>query len=321
MEYDRQPAFGGFIGTGRAMQAIYDTIENAATSKASVFITGASGTGKDIAAQALHKCSPREEKPFIALNCAAIPRDLVESELFGHVKGAFTGAIETRGGAAARADGGTLFLDEICDMPIGMQGKLLRFLQDGHYTRVGGNKAEHSDVRVVCATNKDPRAEIAAGRFREDLYYRLHVIPLVMPPLRSRGYDLVELAEVFLRRYSDYEQKNFTGYHDQALKCLHQHSWPGNVRELENVIHQVVVLHQGPLVMPEMLPRYLKEPRADTTIQADKKIVPLWEIEKQVIEQAIYRCDGNIAQAAALLEISPSTIYRKKAGWDGGMSF
>ncbi len=312
--------FGGFIGTSRAMQSIYAVLESAAPSAASIFITGASGTGKDIAAQALHKCSPREHKSFIPLNCAAIPRELMESELFGHMKGAFTGAVETREGAVARAHDGTLFLDEICDMPMEMQGKLLRFLQDGRFTKVGGNKIEKSNVRIVCATNKDPAQEIAQGRFREDLFYRLHVIPIEMPLLKDRGHDIIELAEIFLHRYTALEHKRFTGFDPAALSILQKHDWPGNVRELENLIHQVTVLHNGPLVSAAMLPLYLaREKPLITDAPTKTGIRPLWEIEKQVIENAISRCNGNVARAAALLEISPSTIYRKKAGWVEGI--
>ena len=319
MDYISLTSFGGFIGTSRAMQSVYDIIENAAPSMASVFITGASGTGKDIAAQALHKCSPRADKPFIALNCAAIPRDLMESELFGHVKGAFTGAIETREGAAARADGGTLFLDEICDMPMEMQGKLLRFLQDGRFTKVGGNKAERSNVRIVCATNKDPAAAIETGTFREDLYYRLHVVPLSMPPLKDRDGDLIELAEVFLQRAGAHEGKIFSGFDAAAMLVLQTHHWPGNVRELENLIRQIFVLHGGPVVTQAILPSYLMHNRPAAAEPKQMTIRPLWEIEKQVIEHAISCCNGNIVRAAALLEISPSTIYRKKGEWEGGV--
>jgi two-component system repressor protein LuxO len=309
----------GFIGTSRAMQSVYNIIESAAPSMASVFITGASGTGKDLAAQALHDISPRAGKPFIALNCAAIPRDLVESELFGHVKGAFTGASETRDGAITRAQGGTLFLDEICDMPMEMQSKMLRFLQNGQYTRVGGNKIEQSTVRIVCATNKDPAREIARAKFREDLFYRLHVIPIVMPDLCARGQDMIELAHVFLHRFAGLEDKQFEGFDPQALDLLAAHDWPGHVRELENVIRQVTVLNEGGTVTRTMLPLYLMQRRARRFTNDDQAppaaIRPLREIEKQVIESAITRCEGNIARAAAMLEISPSTIYRKKAEW------
>lgn len=320
MDFMTQTGFGAFIGTSPAMQSIYTIIESAASSRAGVFITGASGTGKDVAAQALHKCSPRARHPFIALNCAAIPRDLLESELFGHVKGAYTGATETRDGAATRAHSGTLFLDEICDMPMEMQGKLLRFLQDGHFTKIGGNKLEHSDVRIVCATNKDPHQQIALGRFREDLYYRLHVIPLHMPPLRLRGHDITELAEVFLHRQSMQEKKNFTAFDPGALARLRHYDWPGNVRELINLIHQAVVLHTGPLLCEDMLPAHIREPAPLSEVDTPLFLKPLHIIEKQVIEQAINRCDGNIIRAAALLEISPSTIYRKKAEWEGAVN-
>ncbi len=315
----RTPQPRGFVGTSRAMQSVYSIIESAAPSMASVFITGASGTGKDLAARALHITSPRADKPFITLNCATIPYDLVESELFGHVKGAFTGADETRDGAVARAQGGTLFLDEVCDMPMEMQSKMLRFLQNGQYTRVGDNKVEQSTVRIVCATNKDPAREIARAKFREDLFYRLHVIPVVMPDLCVRGQDIIVLAHVFLRRFAALENKQFEGFDPQALDLLAAHDWPGHVRELENVIRQITILYQGGRVTCMMLPPYLVQKYAQRNTNNDNTpqppVRPLREIEKQVIESAISRCGGNIAQAAAMLEISPSTIYRKKAEW------
>ncbi len=187
-------SFAGFIGASMPMQAVYRIIESAAPSKATVFITGESGTGKEVCAEAIHQCNPRREQPFIALNCAAIPHDLMESEIFGHVKGSFTGAQGDRKGAASLADGGTLFLDEICEMDLDLQSKLLRFIQTGTLQRVGSGKLETVDVRFVCATNRDPLLEVKAGRFREDLYYRLHVIPLSLPPLRERGEDILLLA-------------------------------------------------------------------------------------------------------------------------------
>jgi DNA-binding NtrC family response regulator len=190
--------FEGFVGSSRPMRAVYRAIENIAQSKATVFITGESGTGKELCAEAIHRRSPRSERPFIAINCGAIPKDLIETELFGHVKGAFTGAISDRAGAASLADGGTLFLDEICEMDIALQTKLLRFLQTGALQRVGGQKTETVDVRVICATNRNPAEEVREGRFREDLYYRLNVIPIHLPPLREREDDATLIAKVFL---------------------------------------------------------------------------------------------------------------------------
>ncbi|WP_421262410.1 sigma-54-dependent transcriptional regulator [Aeromonas jandaei] len=327
--FERQ-SFFGFIGASMAMQAVYRIIESAAPSKATVFITGESGTGKEVCAEAIHQCSPRREQPFIALNCAAIPHDLMESEIFGHVKGSFTGAQGDRKGAASLADGGTLFLDEICEMDLDLQSKLLRFIQTGTLQRVGSGKLETVDVRFICATNRDPLLEVKAGRFREDLYYRLHVIPLYLPPLRERGEDILLLARSLLQNYAKEENKRFRDFDAAAARVLLDYPWPGNVRELQNVVRNIVVLNDKELVSPDILPPPLNGVRAlavattadqqpaatATTPAVGGPIRPLWLVEKEVIEQAIASCDGNIPKAAALLEISPSTIYRKKQGWE-----
>ncbi len=386
-------SFGGFIGTSRVMQDLYAQIENAALSHAPVFITGESGTGKEVCAEAIHKHSKRSEKPFVPINCAAIPKDLIESELFGHVKGAFTGAVSDRDGAAKLADGGTLFLDEIGETDPGMQSKLLRFLQNYSFQRVGGNKLETTDARIVCATNRNPMLDIQTGRFREDLFYRLHVIPIHMPPLRERGDDIVDIAQAFLWRYSREEDKRFRGFTEEAEQLMKQHNWPGNIRELQNFVRQIVVMHNRDIVTPDMLPAHIRNGNTyygqavsgqdyslNATLQPEPQrsgngtgyagngtefttgtfpgnngnfacggrangasstgaqfppdrfrsqekgfapktnqledIKPLWMAEKEIIEQAIEICNGNIPRAAALLEISPSTIYRKKLAWE-----
>ncbi len=249
--------FLGFIGASPTMQAVYRTIESVAASRANVFITGESGTGKELAAEAVHRASLRRAKPFIALNCGAIPRDLLESEIFGHVKGAFTGATENRLGAAKLADGGTLFLDEIGEMPLEMQVKLLRFTQTGTFQPVGSSRPEKVDVRIVSATNRDPWAEVEAGRFREDLYYRLYVVPLEMPPLRARGEDVLLIARHFLTLFAKEEGKQFRGFTAEAQAALLAYSWPGNVRQLQNVVRNIVVLHDGLAVERAMLPAML----------------------------------------------------------------
>ncbi len=323
-------SFAGFIGASMAMQAVYRIIESAAPSKATVFITGESGTGKEVCAEAIHQCSPRRGQSFIALNCAAIPHDLMESEIFGHVKGSFTGAQGDRKGAASLADGGTLFLDEICEMDLDLQSKLLRFIQTGTLQRVGSGKVESVDVRFVCATNRDPLVEVKAGRFREDLYYRLHVIPLSLPPLRERGEDILLLARDLLLRYAKEEHKRFKDFDADTVRILLDYPWPGNVRELQNVVRNIVVLNDRELVSKDILPPPLNGGRAlavPAAVEATHEILaepvqtalpvrPLWLVEKEAIEQAIASCDGNIPKAAALLEISPSTIYRKKQGWE-----
>ena len=235
----------GFIGKSPAMLSVYKTIEAVAGSAIPVFITGDSGTGKEVCATTLHNTGPRRKKPFIALNCAAIPKDLLESELFGHIKGAFSGATGDRMGAARSADGGTLFLDEICEMDISLQSKLLRFLQTGSVQPVGSDRVMPVDVRIVCATNRNPALEVAEGRFREDLFYRLHVVPLQLPPLRDRNADIVEIAQSFLLSYSADEGKDFKGFSAEAEDLLMRHSWPGNIRELQNVVRSAIVLNSG----------------------------------------------------------------------------
>ncbi len=328
--------FHGFVGASIPMQAVYRIIESAAPSRATVFITGESGTGKELCADAVHRESPRREQAFVALNCAAIPRDLMESEIFGHVKGAFTGAAGRRDGAATRADGGTLFLDEICEMDMDLQSKLLRFIQTGRFQRVGDSKEEQVDIRIVCATNREPLGEVRAGRFREDLYYRLNVIPIQLPPLRERGDDILAIAIDMLHRMVDEEGKKFRGLSAAVADALRGYLWPGNVRELENVIRNIVVLNDGEQVSYDMLPVQLQQAlerpvdeagedsgrlaRQASTAPAEPIAVsgirPLWLEEKDIIERAIEACAGNIPKAAALLDISASTIYRKRAAWD-----
>ena len=333
VDMHRRDHFHGFVGASLSMQTVYHIIDSAAPSKATVFITGESGTGKEVCAQAIHHASPRHEKPFVALNCAAIPRDLMESEIFGHVKGAFTGAVTAREGAAARADGGTLFLDEICEMDMDLQSKLLRFIQTSSFQKVGSNTLKSVDVRFVCATNRAPMEEVKAGRFREDLYYRLHVIPIDLPPLRQREDDVILIARHLLEIYTREESKRFERFTPETETILRIFDWPGNVRQLQNVIRNIVVLNDQDVVIPAMLPPPLNEistpaaqmaqgeaeagiPSVTVGITDAASIQPLWQIEKQVIEQTIEHCDGNIPRAAALLEISPSTIYRKRQQWE-----
>ncbi len=322
-----------FIGSSLPMQAVYRIIESAASSKATVFVTGESGTGKELTAEAVHSRSPRHAQPLVAINCGAIPGELMESEIFGHVKGAFTGAVSNRDGAATRADKGTLFLDEICEMPMPLQTKLLRFIQTGRFQKVGGGADESVDVRFVCATNRDPWKEVMAGRFREDLYYRLHVIPVLLPPLRDRDSDVLDIADHVLARICNEEGKTFSGFDESARQALQQYDWPGNVRELENTLRNVVVLNDGERVSITMLPEKIAAAintspnqqrrmmrRATDTGQrpveaASGPIEPLRLVERRVIEAAIAQMDGNIPKAAEALDVSPSTLYRKLAAW------
>ena len=321
--------FHGFVGASPSMQAVYRTIESVAASRATVFVSGESGTGKELAAEALHKASPRAGRPFVALNCGAIPRALLESELFGHVKGAFTGATENRPGAARAADGGTLFLDEIGEMPAEMQVKLLRFVQTGVVTPLGGTTPEKVDVRLVCATHRDILAEVQAGRFREDLYYRIYVVPIELPPLRLRGEDVLLIARHLLDLYAREEGKAFTGFDPPAEAAIRAYPWPGNVRQLQNVLRNAVVLHDGALVTRQMLPALLlHEAAADTPPMVQRpsmealtaRIEPLAVSEKRLILQALEHTGQDVPRAAALLEINPSTIYRKLTAWKRALS-
>ncbi|MEL6227937.1 MAG: sigma-54 dependent transcriptional regulator, partial [Pseudomonadota bacterium] len=272
-ETDTSP-MSGFVGSSAQMMQIYRMIRSIGKSTATVFITGESGTGKEIAAHAIHAQSNRQSGPFIPINCGAIPRDLLESEVFGHLKGSFTGAISDKIGAAAAADGGTLFLDEICEMDLALQTKLLRFLQTSMIQPVGAVEPRKIDVRIVCATNRDPAAEVQAGRFREDLFYRLHVVPINMPPLRDRGDDVIEIADMLLRRFSKEENKSFRRLSIDATDALRGYPWPGNVRQLENTLRNAVVLNDGIEVTLEMMPSIVvtSPPPANALVEPSARI-------------------------------------------------
>ncbi|WOJ97783.1 sigma-54 dependent transcriptional regulator [Congregibacter brevis] len=332
----QRKSYANFIGASNAMQTVYQTIDSLAPSDATGFIVGESGTGKELAAEAIHAHSPRSGKEFVAINCGAIPGELMESELFGHVKGAFTGASAAREGAASIANGGTLFLDEICEMDLELQKKLLRFIQTGTFRKVGSNTLETVDVRFVCATNRDPLVEVREGRFREDLFYRLHVVPLRLPPLRERDRDILLIARHFLDIYANQSSKNFTSFSAAAEEQMLRYVWPGNVRQLQNVVQQAVVLNQGEQIEIDMLALDVHQglvddaEREDNTSPKDKAstteseqddlakrraIKPLWMVEKRAIEAAVTACDGNINRAAGLLEVAPSTLYRKRQAW------
>ncbi|PMJ89863.1 sigma-54 dependent transcriptional regulator [Vibrio sp. 10N.261.55.A7] len=354
-KFDRN-RFHGFLGGCLPMQAVYKTIDSVAPTTASVFINGESGTGKEVCAEAIHKESQRKKMPFIAINCGAIPKDLMESEVFGHVKGAFTGASGDRKGAASLADGGTLFLDELCEMDLEMQKKLLRFLQTGTFTPLGATKEQKVNVRILCATNRDPLLEVEEGRFREDLYYRVHVVPIEMPPLRERGGDIAVLANHFLKLYAKEDGKKFSGINKDAENLLKQYQWPGNVRQLQNIIRNIVVLNNETKLAVEHLPAQILNQKTKASSKASPTaslqtlqpspaqeallapslaepalandtqlpetpanptaIRPMWQIERETIQNAINYCDGNVLNAAVLLELSPSTVYRKKQAWE-----
>jgi two-component system, repressor protein LuxO len=330
-----EPAsFGGFVGRSLPMQAVYRVIEAAARSDASVFITGESGTGKELAAEALHAKSERRDREFVPLNCGAIPKDLLESTLFGHVRGAFTGATADQEGAATRADGGTLFLDELAEMDPLLQTKLLRFIQSGTYQRVGDSRTRKANIRFVAATNRNPEDATRTGHLREDLFYRLHVVPIQLPPLRERGDDILLIANKFLADYAKLEGKGLRRFAVTVEAKLLAYEWPGNVRQLQNVIRNLVVLHDGDEVTVEMLPPFPRAagagaasparppeqrpeapPDPDGGVGTREEIRPLAEIERAYIERALAVCEGNLQMAARKLGISPSTIYRKREGW------
>lgn len=316
-----------FIGTSTAMRRVQDKIRSVAGSMATVFITGESGTGKELCALAIHAGSPRSNGPFIALNCGAIPQDLLESEVFGHMKGSFTGAISDKPGAAAAADGGTLFLDEICEMAPALQTKLLRFLQTSTVQPVGATRPRKVNVRIVCATNRDPAEAVRRGEFREDLYYRLFVVPVHMPPLRERGDDVIEIAEVALERFAKEEGRRFDGFDQPVLDLFRRLEWPGNVRQLLNAIRNIVVLNEGGRVTMEMLPDSLDRdgpllaassgPALGRAGVLDGLVGrTMADIERLVIEETIARNDGSVTKAARILDLSPSTLYRKLESWN-----
>jgi two-component system repressor protein LuxO len=314
--------FGGFVSESAAMRAICGQIRRMAPSRAPVFIPGERGVGKEVAAEAVHAHAGGDGRPFVAINCSAIPKELMESEIFGHVRGAFTGATEDRAGAAELADGGTLFLDEIAEMELSLQAKLLRFAQSGGLRRVGGSKLKQVDVRFLCATNRDPFAEVEAGRFRADLFYRLHVLPIHLPPLRERREDILPLARLFLDRFAGEEGRGFQRFESQAENLLVAYAWPGNIRQLQNVIRRAVVLHDGEAVAASMLPETLVATTVtlaasgNLTVQAHPdKIAPFHEEERRIIENALAVFGGNVPRAAAALEISPATVYRKVKAW------
>jgi len=304
-------------------------IENVADSNAAVFITGESGTGKEVTAQAIHKVGQRRDGPFIALNCAALPDNLIESEIFGHVKGAFTGAQEARKGAASQANGGTLFLDEICEMDISLQAKLLRFLQTGQIKRVGSDWSEDVDVRIICATNRNPMVEVSEKRFREDLFYRLDVLSIELPPLSHRGKDVILLGESFLKTYAVEEGKQFKSISPETQDMMLNYHWPGNIRELQNTIRKATVVHDGVELESHMISLNSSpsiEEGSDYKLiglaQSEKVITPneslktpMATIERDIIEAVISSCNGSIPKASKILQLSPSTIYRKREAW------
>ncbi len=295
--------FGSLIGNSPVMQSLFTTIRKVAGSDAAVLVMGESGTGKELVAHTIHAESARGGRPFVAINCGAIPDNLLESELFGYEKGAFTGAITQRRGRIEFAEGGTLFLDEVGELPLALQVKLLRFLQDRTIERVGGHESIHVDVRVMAATNKDLSEAIAGGTFRDDLYYRLHVITVLVPPLRERGPDVMLLAQAFLDRTTAEEKKPVKGFAPDAWDALRAHHWPGNIRELENRVKRAVIMAEGRLVSPADLE--LSSPTQQTpSLRAAKE-----ETEREMVLAALMKHNGNVTRAAAELGLSRQALH------------
>jgi transcriptional regulator with GAF, ATPase, and Fis domain len=323
----------GIIGNSPVLREVYKILEKVAPTDSTVLVTGESGTGKELLVRALHKNSRRREKPFVPINCGAIPKELLESELFGHEKGAFTHAIRSRPGRFELADGGTIFLDEIGDMDLSLQVKILRALQEKEIERVGGTATKKVDVRVVAATNRDLEVEVAAGRFREDLFYRLNVIPLHLPPLRERGEDILVLAEYFLRGFCVEKDRPLMQVAPKAKAMLVGYSWPGNVRELENFMERLSILCEGQQVQPEDLPEKIQRNAGMPEQEAARQIIlsagftwpelkdmrekGLWlkefldEIEERLLTEALKEAGGVKNQAAELLGIKRTTLIEK----------
>jgi two-component system response regulator HydG len=300
--------FDSIVGSSPAMQEVFNVVEQVAPTKASVLIMGESGTGKELIAQAIHENSPRAHAPFVKLHCASLAETILESELFGHEKGSFTGAMGRREGRFKQADGGTLFLDEIGEVSPSIQIKLLRFLQERTFERVGGNETLKVDVRIIAATNRDLANEVAAGKFRGDLYYRLNVVNIDMPPLRARPSDILPLATHFLNRFAKENGKQVEGFADDAIERITAYRWPGNVRELENIIERSVVLCDGPTLTAKHLPAGVG------AVQRGTIRIPgstMEEIERHVILATLEACGGRTAQAAQMLDISVRKIQYK----------
>ncbi|HZI80246.1 MAG TPA: sigma-54 dependent transcriptional regulator [Vicinamibacterales bacterium] len=308
-----QGAFGQMVGASSQMRKVYQTIEQAAPTSASVLIWGESGTGKELVAQTIHQLSPRSQLPFVPINCAAIPETLLESEIFGHEKGAFTGAFDRREGCFELADRGTLFLDEIAEMTPATQVKLLRVLQERKFRRLGGRQEQAVDVRVIAATNAVPADAVKSGKLREDLYYRLNVFAIELPPLRRRKEDLPLLIQSFLAEFNARNRKAVSALDPAAMKALEQYNWPGNVRELRNVIERAVILCSGQFIEPKHLPPLVAAPTADT-VKPALSITPgttVEEAENRLILMTLEHTRDNKTRAAEILGISLKTLHNK----------
>ena len=317
-KYARSGNFQNLIGQSPRMRQVYDAIEHVSRTDVTVFVTGESGTGKGLAAQAIHELSERRAGRFVGLHCASIPRDLLESELFGHERGAVPGADARHVGCAEQADGGTLFLDEICAVDPQLQSKMLRFLETRRFQRIGGSESVAVNARIIASTNRDAMEEIRQGRLREDLFYRLNVVPVEMPPLRDRRGDIPLLVAAFLDRFAAKYGKYFYDCAPEAMDALSRYGWPGNVRELENVVERVVVLNNSSQVTGRMLPPNVlhgasaaREGDPSEMSPGPDVILPFTEVEKREIARALRICGWNVAKAAEKLDLGQATLYRK----------
>lgn len=311
-EVSRRDRLDNIIGPSPPMQEIFALIKRLSSSHANILVTGESGTGKELVARALHAKSPRKHQPFIAVNCAAIPENLLESEILGYARGAHSTANVDRQGLFVEANGGTLFLDEIAELPLSLQPKLLRVLQDGEVRPLGSNRAVRVDVRVMAATNRDLERRLREGLFREDLYYRLNVIQIQLPPLRGRPEDILPLADHFLARSAERSRKTVRGWRESAKQLLLGHGWPGNVRELENVVERAVALAESDLIGPEDLPQTIQERKSqDRLATAVAQGFTLDQLEREYIERVLELEGGNKTRAAQRLGLDRKTLYRK----------
>ena len=314
---ERDSGFGAFVGTGKRMKEVYELLLDVAASDASAILTGESGTGKELAARAIHDRSARARGPFVAVNAAAIPETLIESELFGHEKGAFTGAVTSRPGCFELAHRGTLLLDEIAEMPVALQPKLLRVLEDGRVRRVGGRQEFAFDVRVIAATNRDPREAVQKGLLREDLYYRLNVFTVTLPPLRDRKEDIPLLVQHFLGEFNSKHKAAVVALRPEAFDLLRQCSWPGNVRELRNVMERAVILAKGEWIEISHLPPYLRHPEPESKIVLPTGTTAA-ETEKELILRTLEQTGQNKAEAARRLGLDVKTIRNKLKSYGMG---
>lgn len=306
-----QQNFHGILSRAPQMQPVFQIIQSAAKTEVTVLVRGESGTGKELVARAIHTLSSRCQQPFVAINCAALSLNLLESELFGHVRGAFSGAIKDHAGLFNQAEKGTLFLDEVAELPLDLQAKLLRVIQERSYTPVGGTHSYTANVRIVAATHRGLREEVKRGRFREDLMYRLRVVPIFIPPLRERREDINLLLAHFIELHNQKGFRQIETIDPEAMRILLDYQWPGNIRELQNVLEYAFVVGRGEVLRLSELPPEFREPLI-VVKKTEYAVMPVVETEKQAIEQALKQCQGKINQAAKLLGMSRATFWRKR---------